>query len=127
MRCGICGRPLSNEKSIRRGIGPICYKKHVTTLEDPEMRDPYRERIEKLRLKAHRNYIKNIRKYPLKEGEVRCKNCGRPVVYQEGDGCPDAFCCSPCCPYATISPCPREQRFGSVVDALGKAQAMLEV
>jgi hypothetical protein len=25
MRCAICGRKLTNEVSIQRGIGPICY------------------------------------------------------------------------------------------------------
>lgn len=125
VRCGICGRPLSNPDSIRKGIGPKCAAK----LRSGELngRDLH---IEKLRLKAHREYNKNLKKYPvLQEGEVRCKNCGRPVFYHPDDGCPDAYCCSPCCPYATISPCPREEKHGSLVDNLAKAnkQATLEV
>ena len=125
MRCNICGKPLSNETSLRRGIGPVCYKNHISKLD---YREELNSRIEKMRIKARREYSKNLKKYKLKEGETRCKNCGKPIIYQEADGCPNAFCCSPCCPYATISPCPREKKFGSVVDALSKAsQAVLEV
>ncbi len=126
MRCGICGKPLSNPDSVRKGIGPVCYRKYTTNLDFIERLN---SRIEWLRIKAHKEYHKNLKKYPeLKEGEVRCKNCGRPVFYSDGDGCPDAYCCSPCCPYATISPCPREQMMGSVVDVLSVAnkQTVLE-
>ncbi|AGK61474.1 hypothetical protein Asulf_01491 [Archaeoglobus sulfaticallidus PM70-1] len=126
VRCGICGKPLSNPDSVRKGIGPKCAQK----LRSADFRSQMEERIQKLRLKAHREYNKNLKKYPiLQEGEVRCKNCGRPVYYHPDDGCPGPFCCSPCCPYATISPCPREQKMGSLVDALAVAnkQATLEV
>ena len=112
MRCGICGKPLSNETSVRRGIGPVCYSR----LRKGELDDKL-SRVEVLRLKARRDYHKNVKKYPLEEGEVRCKNCGKPVVYKEGDGCPDAFCCFPCCPDADKSPCSREKKFGTFITA----------
>ncbi|RLI84065.1 hypothetical protein DRP07_02165 [Archaeoglobales archaeon] len=121
MRCAICGRPLSNPQSLRRGIGPKCYAKYFKSGEFKK------DRIEELRRKAAKEYHKNVKKYPLQEGEVRCKNCGKPVVYKESDPCPDAFCCTPCCPYATISPCPweKERGRGSLVNSLAKPGKVL--
>lgn len=112
MRCGMCGKPLKNPKSVRRGIGPVCYSK----LQKGELREKL-DRVEALRLKARKQYSKNIRKYPLSPGEVRCKNCGMPVYYEEGDGCPDAYCCFPCCPYADRTPCPREELMAAKKEA----------
>jgi len=107
MRCGICGKPLKNPTSVRRGVGPVCYRR----FQNGELGEKL-SRVEELRLKARKQYSRNVRRYPLKEGEVRCKNCGRPVIYDEGDGCPDAYCCFPCCPYADKKTCPREEIYG---------------
>lgn len=27
--CAICGRELTDKKSIKRGFGPVCYKKYL--------------------------------------------------------------------------------------------------
>ena len=113
MRCGICGKPLSNQTSLRRGIGPVCYAR----LQKGELDDKL-SRIDALRLKARKKYAKNVRKYPLKEREVRCKNCGMPVHYEERDPCPGPFCCFPCCPYADKTPCPHEEVRKGVVENL---------
>ena len=113
MRCGICGKPLSNPTSLRRGIGPVCYAR----MQRGELKEKL-DRIEELRLKARKRYAKNVRKYPLQEGEVRCENCGLPVFYKEEDPCPGPFCCMPCCPYANKSPCPMEELTGGVVKNL---------
>lgn len=69
MRCGMCGKPLKNPKSVRRGIGPVCYSK----LQKGELKDKL-DRVEALRLKARSQYSKNIRKYQPGPGEVRCKD-----------------------------------------------------
>lgn len=123
IRCGVCGRPLKNETSVRRGIGPVCYKKYFQEMSEGERQD----HVQKKRIEARRNYNKNIRKNPLQEGEIRCKNCGMPVIYHEDDGCPDAFCCTPCCPYAAVKPCPREKKLGSVIDNLSSGKVAMEV
>lgn len=34
--CGRCGRRLKDKKSVDRGLGPVCYKKHLKALEDEE-------------------------------------------------------------------------------------------
>ena len=47
MRCAICGRPLSNPQSLRRGIGPKCYAKYFKSGEFKKV-----DRIEELRRKA---------------------------------------------------------------------------
>lgn len=112
--CAVCGRRLTDPESVRRGMGPVCYRR--THRQDRQKQQE--ERIEKLRAKAREKYHENVRRYPLGEGEVRCENCGRPVLYCEGDGCPGPYCCSPCCPYTTISPCPREQKRASLFDTL---------
>jgi len=125
-RCAVCGRRLTDPESVRRGIGPKCYRK----VHGGDYQKRQEERIERLRAKAREKYHENVRKYPLREGEVRCENCGKPVLYHEGDGCPGPYCCSPCCPYATVSPCPHERKRASVVDALAAEkhkQAVLEV
>jgi hypothetical protein len=113
MKCGICGRALSNPDSVRRGIGPVCAR----NIRTGDIKDGQRIRIDKLRMEMARKYQRHLKRYPeLKEGEVRCKNCGIPVHYSNEDGCPGPYCCSPCCQYATTSPCPREQKMGSMVD-----------
>jgi len=33
-RCGVCGRPLKDPKSVGRGIGPVCAGKGTMTVED---------------------------------------------------------------------------------------------
>jgi len=117
-RCGICGRPLSNPKSVRKGIGPICLSKLQKDIREGKAQD----RIERLKLRAHRQYSRNVKKYPLGEGETRCKNCGKPVFYSSEDACPGAYCCMPCCPYAAVSPCPQEEKKGGIVEALAKVR-----
>lgn len=34
--CGRCGRELTDEFSIERGYGPVCYQKHLNDLNDNE-------------------------------------------------------------------------------------------
>jgi Family of unknown function (DUF6011) len=34
--CATCGRRLKDRKSIERGYGPVCYKKHLKALSDKE-------------------------------------------------------------------------------------------
>lgn len=121
--CAVCGRRLTNPESVRRGVGPVCYRR----MNRQDFQKQQEERIEKLRAKAREKYYENVRKYPLREGEVRCENCGRPVLYHEGDGCPGPYCCSPCCPYATISPCPRERKIAVDALAAGKRRQTVEV
>ena len=37
--CDICNRPLSDPDSVMRGIGPICYGKHVVAFSENAERD----------------------------------------------------------------------------------------
>ncbi len=36
MKCSICNRPLSDPKSVERGIGPICWQKILSKMKQPE-------------------------------------------------------------------------------------------
>ena len=35
MNCPVCKRPLKNEKSIERGIGPVCARKEKERENEP--------------------------------------------------------------------------------------------
>jgi hypothetical protein len=71
--------------------------------------------------------------WDIKQGEIRCKGCGMPIADLKATPGWDErfaeectrFCCA-CCPYAKISPCPKEDRSGSIVDALAEARRSIE-
>ena len=39
VRCRLCGRKLTTAKSIKRGFGPVCYKRFIDELWEPTERD----------------------------------------------------------------------------------------
>ena len=41
MRCSICHRPLSDPESVKRGIGPICWRKILAKNAQPENPDQH--------------------------------------------------------------------------------------
>lgn len=48
---------------------------------------------------------------PKNGDEVKCHGCGTTLTYiEQFKGLPcNTYCCGLCCPYAKISPCPRDK------------------
>jgi hypothetical protein len=104
--CMRCGRTLTNPTSVARGIGPECIKHDLRTGgggsgTPTKLSSP----------------ISN-------ENNVMCKSgCGTLVTHVlEYEGLPcNLYHCS-CCPVKNESPCPKEKKFGGVLENLAKAQ-----
>ena len=78
IRCAICSKPLSDPKSVQRGIGPICWKK------------------------------KELDRIKNKNGCIECGHKIFQIEKFNTLGLPcNVYCCG-CCPYSDNFPCPRE-------------------
>jgi len=92
VRCRVCGRKLSNPKSVSRQIGPVCWSKLETS-----------------------NSADNM-KLPLHKYETRCRDCKHPIAdvkhilmwRQRFDELCTQYCCA-CCPAKDLDPCPGEK------------------
>lgn len=66
-----------------------------------------------------------VKAMSLKDGDkVKCLGCGTELTYvKRFEGLPcNKYCCGKCCPYAKVSPCPKEKREGGITEALLQLQ-----
>lgn len=93
VRCRVCGRKLTNQKSVDRQIGPVCWSK-----------------LEKSNLQENMQL-------PLHKYETRCSECKHPIkdvkhilLWRDHyDVLCTRYCCA-CCPETDSIPCPREAK-----------------
>lgn len=98
-RCAICGKPLTADKSVARGIGPICHKKEKIALKNEE-----RRREKKARENGNLDHFMGNNeptKYQKEQRSERWDKLGLP--------CNDYNCMRGSCPWASFRKCPRER------------------
>jgi len=106
VRCRICGRKLTNPKSVQRQIGPICW---------------------------NRLGINDNRKIKLTKSQTRCAECGMPmqdirqIVLWRERWAPECakYCCG-CCPKRNDLPCPGDIKTKAWQEAQTEKQKQLE-
>jgi len=97
-RCCICGRPLTADKSVARGIGPICWGKNNLAV------------IREVR-NGERNALQNGNLDYFMGNNELTKNRDERIPLFDGLKlpCNDYDCVKGGCPWASFGTCPRER------------------